>query len=91
MDGTLQALPVEDAVAYTAANPLADGTYEVDLEAQEAREDAVIRNLAKGPAVAALVLATPTISVTTCVGWLPGANWLRFGFGVTRSRPRAAL
>ena len=42
-------LPVEDKALYEAANPVVDGRVQWDDEANEAREDAIVRKLLERP------------------------------------------
>ncbi|WP_417378173.1 hypothetical protein [Gimesia sp.] len=50
-------LPAEDSAAFDAANPVkADGSIEFDKEAEERREDAIVRNLLKADGVAVITL-----------------------------------
>lgn len=50
-------LPAEDSKAFEAADPVrADGTVVFDKKADEAREDAIVRNLIKAEGVVVIVL-----------------------------------
>ncbi|QDV53686.1 hypothetical protein [Gimesia fumaroli] len=50
-------LPAEDAKAFEAADPVrADGTVVFDKKADEAREDAIVRNLLKADGVVVITL-----------------------------------
>lgn len=50
-------LPTEDSKAFEAADPVrADGTVVFDKKADEARENAIVRNLLKSDGVAVIVL-----------------------------------
>jgi hypothetical protein len=54
--GILQQAPVEDEATYEAANPAKDGKVVFDSTLNEAREDAIVRNMMKTAKTAILVL-----------------------------------
>jgi len=49
-------IPAEDASAYRAANPVHDGRVVFNAKANEAREDAIIRNTLRASETAGCVL-----------------------------------
>jgi len=50
-------LPAEESAAFDAANPVkSDGSIKFDKEAEERREDAIVRNLLKADSVAVITL-----------------------------------
>lgn len=57
MAGELEVIPTEDAEALEAANPVKDGKVQWDEDADERREDAIVRNMLAGESpVAVLIL-----------------------------------